>query len=199
VTVNPVAACAVPINYATEDTANAFTDGDKIVIFSGIVALTRTDAQLAVLIGHELAHVNLGHRNKKTVNMVLGMVGGAAIDGGFALGGLYTGGAFSKQLGRTGLMAYSVGFEREADYVGAYYAARAGYDLAGTEDLWRAFGEMHPDSIRFATTHPTTPARFIQMRQVAAEIADKKRRHLPLVPDLKVAVDAQPAPADGNY
>jgi predicted Zn-dependent protease len=86
--------------------------------------LTHTDAQLAVLIGHELAHVNLGHRGKKTINAVLGMVGCAAIDGGFALGGIYTGGTFARHLEQAGIMAYSVEFEREADYVGAYYAAR---------------------------------------------------------------------------
>jgi len=34
-------------------------------------------------------------------------------------------------------MAFSVGFEREADYGGAYYAARAGYEVAGAEEFWR--------------------------------------------------------------
>ena len=63
--VNPILACAIPIDYVTEDSANAYTDGDKIVIYSGIVALARTDAQLAVIIGHELAHVNLGHRRQE--------------------------------------------------------------------------------------------------------------------------------------
>jgi hypothetical protein len=57
-------------------------------------------------------------------------------------------------------------------------------------------GETHPDSIRFARTHPTSPARFIQMREVAAEIADKNRRHLPLAPELKFK--PEPAPADSN-
>jgi predicted Zn-dependent protease len=94
-------------------------------------------------------------------------------------------------------MAYSVEFEREADYVGAYYAARAGYDLAGTEEFWREVGITHPNEIRFSKTHPTTPLRVIQMREVAAEIADKKRRHLPLVPELKFP--PAPATADSNY
>jgi beta-barrel assembly-enhancing protease len=38
---------------------------------------------------------------------------------------------FTRELGRAGRLAFSVDFEREADYVGAYYAARAGYDLVG--------------------------------------------------------------------
>ena len=177
---------------------NAYTtESDKITIYSGIVTLARTDAQLAHVIGHELAHANLGHADKKRLNMLLGMAGGLAIDGGFAVGGIFTDGTFARHLGQAGLMAYSIAFEREADYVGAYYAARAGYDLAGVEEFWRATGAVHPDSIRFATTHPTTPARFVQMRQVAAEIDDKKRQHLPLVPDLKFQPD--PATPDSNY
>jgi hypothetical protein len=39
--------------------------------------------------------------------------------------------------------------------------------------------------------------RFVQIREVAAEIADKKRRHLPLVPELKFP--PEPAAADSNY
>jgi Zn-dependent protease with chaperone function len=193
-TVQPVVACAIPIDFVTADEVNAYTDGKKIVISSAIVALARTDAQLAVVIGHELAHANLGHNEKRTVNALLGTVGGALVDGGFLLGGIYTGGVFTKQFGKTGALAYSVGFEREADYVGAYYAARAGFDIAGTEEIWRALGQAHPDSIRFATTHPTSPQRFIQMQEAAAEIADKKRRHLPLVPELTTS-QARPLPA----
>jgi Zn-dependent protease with chaperone function len=197
VTMTPVLACAIPINYVPDDSVNAQTDGEKITINSGIVKAAHTDAQLANVIGHELAHANLGHHEKKGINMVLGMAGGLAIDTGFALGGIYTDGTFARHLGEAGLMAYSVEFEREADYVGAYYTARAGYDLAGTEEFWREVGIAHPNAIRFAKTHPTTPVRFIQMREVAAEIAEKKRRHLPLLPELKFP--PEPAVADSNY
>src|SRR3989304_2968746 len=105
-----------------------------------------------------------------------------------------SGGAFTRHFFQTGAMAFSVGFEREADYVGAYYATRAGYDVAGAEEFWAAMGLEHPTSIRKATTHPTAPVRFLQMRKVAEEIADKQRRNLPLVPEMKsIEVDAAPA------
>ena len=200
VTVSPVMACAIPIQYVTTDIVNASTNGDKIIINSAIVALAKTDDQLAVVIGHELAHANLGHVKKRQQNAFIGQLGGALVDGGFLLGGIYTRGAFTRHFGRAGALAYSVEFEREADYVGAYYAARAGYDLKGAAEVWRAMGQGHPRSIRFATDHPTSPVRFIQMRAVAAEIADKQRRHLPLIPELKpVAAQAAPAPAGYNY
>ena len=185
VTINPVMGCAIPIDYVTADDVNASTNDKKIVIYSGIVALAKTDAQLAHVIGHELAHANLGHLDKQMVNRAVGWLSGTAIDVGIMAGGVSTGGAFGKEFTKAGGLAFSVNFEREADYVGAYYAARAGYDLNGVEEFWRAMGLAHPDDIRLAKTHPITAVRFLQMQQVAAEIADKRRRNLPLVPDLK--------------
>jgi Zn-dependent protease with chaperone function len=183
----PVKACAIPIELKTDTDVNAFTTDDRIVIHSSILRLAHTDAQLALVIGHELAHANLGHLSKQRANAVIGWAGGAAIDLGIMLGGISTGGAFNRAFTRAGTQAFNVAFEREADYVGAYYAARAGYNLAGAEEFWRALSLESPDNLRIATDHPVTPVRFVQMRKVAAEIADKQRRGLPLVPEMKSA------------
>ena len=191
-TVYPVMACAVPVELATDPAANAFTDGGKIVIHSGILRLAPNDADLAVIVGHELAHITMGHYGKKLQNTLLGGLGGAFIDGGLMLGGIYTGGAFYKHLEAAGERTFSVAFEREADYVGAYYAARAGYDISGAANIWRALALENPANNRTAKTHPTAPARFVQMQKTIAEIADKKRLHLPLEPDLKLTT-TQPA------
>jgi len=192
-TVTPVKACAIPIELKSDSSTNAFTTEYGIIIHSSILRIARTDAQLALVIGHELAHANLGHLRKQQANQVLGWATGAVIDAGIMLGGISTGGAFTRQLIRAGERAFSVSFEREADYVGAYYAARAGYDLVGAEEFWRAFSIENPDSIRNDTTHPVTPARFVQMQKVAAEIGDKQRRNEPLIPEHKV--DREPAPS----
>jgi len=194
-TVNPVLACAIPINLELNAEAGAFTDYEKIVIQTGMLRVTRTDADLATIVGHELAHVTMGHYKKKLINESAGAFSGALIDGGFLLGGIYTGRAFSDYLGKVGARTFSVDFEREADYVGAYYAARAGYDISGTEEVWRIISLEAPSMIRTATTHPTSPVRYLQMRKVIEEIADKKRRGLPLVPELKTTeVQSEQAP-----
>jgi predicted Zn-dependent protease len=86
-------------------------------------------------------------------------------------------------LAQAGARAFSVAFEREADYVGAYYAARAGYDLTGSEEIWRTFALEDPDSIRITTDHPITPVRFVQMQKAIDEIENKKRHNLPLDPE----------------
>jgi predicted Zn-dependent protease len=177
--------CAIPIYLETNPEANAYTDYSKIVIQSGWLRLTRTEADLAAVVGHELAHNTMGHYRKKQLNGFIGAVGGTVIDGGFLLGGISTGGAFSGYLQTAGMNAFSVGFELEADYIGAYYAARAGYDVSGIEEVWQRLSLENPASIRKASTHPTTPVRYLQMRKVIAEIAEKKAKNLPLLPELK--------------
>ncbi len=190
---NPVIGCAIPVTLEINPEPGAFTDYSKIVIHSGMLRLTKSEGDLAVVMGHELAHVTMGHHHKQKLNGVIGAFGGAAIDGGFLLGGIGTGGAFTKRLYETGLMAFSVAFEREADYVGAYYAVRAGYDISGAENIWRAFSLEIPASIRVATTHPTTPARYVQLRKAIKEIAEKKKKNSPLTPELRfVRADAEP-------
>jgi Zn-dependent protease with chaperone function len=198
-TVTPVIACAIPIELKSDSSPNAVTTGDGIVVHSSVMRMARTDAQLAFVVGHELAHANLGHLEKQRANRILGWASGAAIDAGILLGGISTGGLFSREFSRAGERAFSVGFEREADYVGAYYAARAGYDLAGTEEFWRALSMENPDSIRIAVTHPITPVRFVQMQKVAAEIAGKQRHNLPLNPELTyIQADTEPSPTTGE-
>ena len=67
-----------------------------------------------------MAHANLDHLNKRRANAVIGWIGGVAADAGIMLGGMSTYGAFSRVLTQAGARAFSVAFEREADYVGAY-------------------------------------------------------------------------------
>ncbi|HZP71395.1 MAG TPA: M48 family metallopeptidase [Pseudolabrys sp.] len=181
-TVVPVIACAIPIELQVDSSVNAFTTDDGIAISSSILRVALTDAQLALIVGHELAHANLGHVYKRRANTIIGWLGGAVADASITLGGIPTWGVFSRVFSQVGARAFSVAFEREADYVGAYYAARAGYDLAGSEEIWRMLSLEDPESIRVATDHPITPVRFVQLQKAIDEIEDKKRRNLPLLP-----------------
>lgn len=198
-TVVPVIACGIPIELQVDSSPNAFTVDNGIAVSSGILRAAGTDAQLALIVGHELAHANLGHLNKRRTNAVIGWLGGAAADAGIMLGGMPTNGVFSRVFAQAGVRAFSVAFEREADYVGAYYAARAGYDLSGAEEIWRTLSLEDPDGIRVATDHPITPVRFVQMQRAIDEIADKRRRNLPLLPEPRfIQADADPPTGAAN-
>lgn len=193
--ITPMFSCNIPVELVPDTDTNAYTDSKKIVIFTGVMRVAATDSELAVVVGHELAHVTMGHRAKKQQNMVAGAALGLAADVAVAMMGVNTGGAGMDGGAKAGFTAYALDFEREADYVGAYYAARAGFPLA-SEPFWRAMAQENPKSITFAGLHPTAPERFLLMQKTQAEIAEKMRLKQPLIPERKASVTAQAAPRE---
>src|SRR5262249_27789498 len=99
---SPVLVCSTPVQLTTDPVPNAFTTGDKIVIHSSLLRMARTDAQLALVVGHELAHVTLGHLDKQKANELLGMAGGLMVDRVLLAATVWTGGLFTRELGRAG-------------------------------------------------------------------------------------------------
>ena len=192
--VAPVLACAYPISLHIDSNVNAFTDGQQIVVHSGILRVAQSDAELAIVVGHELAHITMGHIDKMKGNQVAGAFGGLIVDVALAAAGVNTQGAFTRGFGNLGGQAYATDFEREADYVGAYFVARAGFNSAEAEKFWRAMAEESPRQIFYAGLHPASPERFLLMQRANDEIAHKRRLNLPLRPELKGTQMATPAP-----
>ncbi|PAW68149.1 MAG: hypothetical protein B9S34_03445 [Opitutia bacterium Tous-C1TDCM] len=124
--------------------ANAFAlPGGKVGVYTGLLALAESDAELATVIGHEIGHVIARHgAERMSEAMVIAGVGalGQAVVAektederkrqlfALAYGGLTT-------VGR--VLPHSRGNESEADRMGAIYAARAGYDPRAAVTFWR--------------------------------------------------------------
>jgi predicted Zn-dependent protease len=136
----------------------------------------------------------MGHLDSKRDNAALGML----VDILFAGLGVGTQGAFANMARQ----AYSQEFETEADYVGLYMTARAGFDIRNAASFWRRMGVEHPSSIRanHASSHPSAPYRFVSLDKTVEEIERKKAAGLPLRPELRKAepVPVQPAAMPAN-
>lgn len=171
--------CNYPVNISDSDEVNAYADGLQIVITKGMLRFAETDQELALVISHELAHNTMGHMGKKTGNYLLGSI----LDIAAAAYGVNTQGAF----GNATAGAFSQDFEAEADYVGLYYMAWAGYPLSGSTDFWRRMAAEHPGNIKnnFSSTHPATSERFVELEHAVAEIDQKRASQIPLVPNKK--------------
>lgn len=186
----PAPACNYEIVVSSDQAINAGADGSKVVINRGLVEYVTRDEELAVVIGHEIAHNIMGHAGAKRQNMAAGAVGGIILDIGLAVLGVNTGGAFTKLGMEAGRAAYSKDFEREADYVGTYLVGLAGYDIEQAPNVWRRMAVSNPRGIAFANTHPTSAERFVAMEATVKEIIDKRARREALVPNLKPSPSA---------
>lgn len=199
VVVKPAKTCSYGVSLLDDPEVNASADGEDVYITRGILHFARTDDELALVVGHELAHNAMGHMNKKRTNSILGSIGGAVVDVAFAAGGVNTNGAFTRMGGNMGAAIHSQDFEAEADYVGLYFMARAGYKMDGVEEFWRRMAAEDPKSIKLAQSHPTTASRYIAIAEARKEIEAKEAAGEELKPqmkgDAKAEDDEKPAAA----
>lgn len=177
VTLVPAPACRSRLKMARAGAVNAFADGHEVVVLSGMVRFLEDDDHLATVIGHEIAHNIRGHLSKQAENEQTGAAIGSVLD-------LLTGARELKDhWAGVGGRAFSQGFETEADYVGLYLTAQAGFDIAKAPSLWRRMAVANPITIGHASTHPTTPSRFVTLEAAVKEIEAKREAGLPLRPE----------------
>ncbi len=183
ITFNPPAACASFIAMEDDDDVNAYADSANIVFTTGMLRYAADDGEVAAIFSHELAHNVRLHAQIREINIFLSQIVGVIIESALGLD-LYD------RLGGLAGSAFSQAKETEADYVGVYMLARAGYDLDKAMQFHRRFGATYPQSIHLAgTTHPSSVKRFLSIKKTVAEIKDKQTRGLPLVPEEKTGDD----------
>lgn len=160
------------INVLSAPEANAWAmPGGKMVVYAGLLErLDVTDAELAAVIGHEIAHVLREHHRERasqavTQNVALGVLGATtgASEGALDLAQL--------ALQVTLQLPHSRAQETEADRIGVELSARAGYDPRAAVTLWqkmnRATGGAPPE---FLSTHPSRESRISDLQAYAAKV-----------------------------
>lgn len=157
--VTPQRACGYDVQLDPSDELNARADGKRLFITTAMAGFTETDDELALILGHELAHHVLGHRGWHEAE---------------------TRGRQTQTV--PALSATSGGAERQTDRVGLYLAARAGFDPAIAPAFWRRFATFNW-RVRFpGWSHPSAEARARDLETVNAEISALCASGQPLVP-----------------
>ncbi|HEX6703077.1 MAG TPA: M48 family metallopeptidase [Gaiellaceae bacterium] len=141
--------------------ANAYClPGGKIVVFTGILPLTRNDAGLATVLGHEVAHATAEHVAERIERHHLTQVAAVIIAGGVA----FTPAQFVRVMALLGVGAglpFNRSQESEADHIGLVYMARAGYNPHQAVAFWKRMqraskGHEPPE---FLSDHPSDAHR----------------------------------------
>ena len=153
------------VNLIGSQQINAFCmPGGKIVFYTGLIdKLKLSDDEIAMVMGHEMAHALREHSREqlaKTQATGLGIRLGGGI---FGLGDMGT--AAANLGGKLLTLKFSRSDETDADLVGLELAARAGYNPQAAVTLWEKMGEANGNGgIGFLSTHPTGPNRIANLQ-----------------------------------
>ena len=138
--------------------------GGKIVVYTGILDYTKTDAGLAVVMGHEIAHAVARHGNERMSQGLLASTGYIALDIALANQPTET---RALLLGAVGvgttvgvLLPFSRLQESEADRLGLIFMAASGYDPHTAIDFWTRMSANGTSVPEFLSTHPSDETRI---------------------------------------
>jgi len=158
-------------NLVQDQQVNAFCmPGGKIVVYEGLLPVTKDETSLAIVLGHEVAHAVAKHSAEQMSTAIrqqygaqaLGMVlsGAGVSDGMTNLAGTVFG------LGAKGASAkYSRDHESEADHLGIIFAAMAGYDPQAAVPFWQRMSQATGGgSNSWLSTHPSDATRIKQIQ-----------------------------------
>jgi len=158
------------INLIGSRQINAFCmPGGKIAFFTGILeTLKLTDDEVAMVMGHEIAHALREHARERVAKSQMTRLG-ASLLGELVGGGRYAG-AF--QLGGNLLsLKFSRDDESEADVVGLDLAARAGFDPRAGVSLWQKMTAANNRApLEFLSTHPAGNNRIREIEKQLPQV-----------------------------
>ncbi len=163
------------------DMINAFClPGGKVAVYTGLINLAESDDELAVVIGHEIAHATIRHGAERiSQNMVVNLGLEAAnlfinTENEQVKQGLMAALGVGAQVGV--LLPYSRRHENEADSMGLEYMWKAGYDPEAGVTFWKKMQAQSGDAPpEFLSTHPATESRIENLRQLALELKSRGR------------------------
>ncbi len=171
-----VATYAWEFNLVQDATMNAFCmPGGKVVVFEGILPVTRNEVGLAVVLGHEIAHAVAKHSNERMSQQMLVQYGSSFADLLTAGKSAATRSTISTIYGigsQYGVMLpYSRKHELEADKLGLIFLAMAGYDPNEAIAFWGRMAASSTNSkpIEFMSTHPSDENRIAQLKAFLPE------------------------------
>lgn len=160
---------------------NAFAlPGGYVYVTRGLVSHMRNEAQLAVVLGHEIAHVAARHASQRAFEQQLGQLAliGGAVAGQELLGipgqNILNLGSQAAQLL---FLKYSRDDERESDKLGVEYAAKANYEAAEGADFFTTLKRISAQSGQaiptWASTHPDPSSREDRIPEMAQQWREK--------------------------
>jgi len=160
------------VNVQKTDDVNAYCmPGGKIMVYTGLIEqLHATDAELAAVIGHEIAHALREHSRERVSRAYAEQLALAGI--AVATGATEATMQLASQVSAvTFQLPHSREQEAEADRIGLELGARAGYDPNAAVTLWQKMGKLASGGPpEFLSTHPSGESRIRDLQALVPRV-----------------------------
>lgn len=163
-------------NLVADDTPNAWCmPGGKVVFYEGILPITQTEAGIAVVMGHEIAHAVAKHGSERMTQQLATQMGGMALDIAMSNKPEQTRAIYHTAYGLTTqvgvLLPYSRTHEAEADRLGLIFMAMAGYNPNEAVSFWQRMDNLSSgaNTPAFLSTHPSNKKRIANIQKQLPE------------------------------
>lgn len=161
-------------NVIDDPTVNAWCmPGGKVVVYTGILPITKDEPSLALVLGHEIAHAIARHGNERMSQALAVEGAGMTLQAMASQKPSLTSDLFLQSFGvgsQLGMLAYSRSHESEADKMGLVFMAMAGYDPRIAPDFWKRMsaqgGQKPPELL---STHPSDERRIADLEAYMPE------------------------------
>lgn len=156
--------------------ANAFAlPGGKVAVYSSLFQLFDSDAELATVVGHEVAHALARHGMERSSQAAMQAFGGVLVE--LALGQDWSP-TYQTTSTLLAMLPYSRTQELEADYLGLILMAQAGYDPQAALTFWDKFRKLSQVGVigEFLSTHPDGDNRLERLRKALPEAQAEYRK-----------------------
>jgi len=165
-----------------DEVANAFAlPGGKVAVYTGILKYTQTEAGLATVMGHEVAHALARHGAERMTNIMLAEVGQSALSVALSTQSPAVAQAANTAFGVAtnvgAILPFSRFQELEADRVGLKLMAEAGYDPEEAISFWQRMSQQQGSKPpEWLSTHPTDENRIAELQK---ELPEARKYYTP--------------------
>jgi predicted Zn-dependent protease len=164
------------------DQVNAWCmPGGKIAFYTGILPIAQNETGVAAIMGHEVAHALANHGQQRMSAAYIQQ--GLAVAGNVAFANDQQAlNIFNQSYGVSsnvlGILPFSRSHEAEADKIGSYIMAIAGYNPDEAAELWKRMkansgGEAPPE---FFSTHPSNESRIQNLQALAPKAKEEAKK-----------------------
>ena len=169
-------------NLIKDKQVNAFCmPGGKIVVYEGLMNIVNSDDELAVVLGHEVAHAVAKHSNERMSQQLAAQYGAKILTQGLA--------NKSASIQRVAANVYGIGaqyglmlpfsrkHESEADYMGLVFMTMAKYNPDVALNFWKKMSASSQGKVpEFMSTHPSDVTRINAIKRALPGIKQKYQR-----------------------